>query len=96
MHNKLATYQWTYSNMTEKSYQSDGERRLSNIRTVPSPQPPTMRFLLTGSTDRLVMQLSAPVGKSYRQINVPQSQQNPSTDSLTIVIHEHRKIGQFT
>jgi len=64
----------------ERSHQSDGERRLSNIRTVPSPQPPTIRFLLTGSTDKLVMQLSAPVGKSYKQNNVPwKSSESPQT-----------------
>ena len=52
------------------SHHSDGASRLSNSRTVPSPQPAINSERPKESEARLVTQLSAPVGISYTTTSI--------------------------
>ena len=64
------------------SHHSDGASRLSNSRTVPSPQPAINSERPKESEARLVTQLSAPVGISYKTTTSISTHQKAYTDIL--------------
>lgn len=67
---KLIVCHYSFNEIKQKDKNfadhSDGASRLSNRRTDPSPQPAISRDRPKESEARLVTQLSAPVGMSYR------------------------------
>lgn len=74
------------------THQSDGGRRLSNTRTFPSPQPPTKTDFDCLSRERLVMQLSAFVGRSFHKMTCVMIKKNRPVSSNSLYLNIQHKL----